>query len=125
MSFAARIQSRRVSQARSARCGYRRASSTGQPFRPIPDLAPTKLSDVSTSTSILAATQLSADLREQADLIRGRAAHLHAAGTNIRWRSLASAAFHGRLQTSIATLLRSAAYFDNGADEIAMLAVAS
>ena len=86
---------------------------------------PTKLAYVSTSTSILAATKLSADLREQADLIRGRATHLQVAGVNLRWRSLASAAFHGRLETSIATLLRSAAQFDNVADEIAMLAVLS
>jgi hypothetical protein len=80
---------------------------------------------VSTPTSIHAATRLAAELRYQADLIRGRASHLRLAGANLRWRSPAANAFHNRLDRTLSTLLQCAAQFDDAAHTVMILAASS
>jgi len=78
---------------------------------------------VPTATRILAAHQLAASLREQADLIRARAQHLGTAGADLRWHSSAASFFRPSLDEAIGRLLRAAAVFDASADEITALAL--
>ena len=75
--------------------------------------------------NILAAHQLAASLRAQADLILARARHLGTAGASLRWHSHAADVFRPRLHDTIGLLLHTAARYDASADEITALAMVS
>ena len=75
------------------------------------------------TTAAHAAFRLAATLRDQADLIRGRATHLGMAGAAVRWRSPVTTAFHHRLEDSIGTLRSVAAHYDAAAEQITTMAL--
>ena len=69
-----------------------------------------------------AVTQLVAQLRQQADLIRARAGILASGSRVLRWHSLAGRAFHHQLDVMLAQLAECAREYDRAADRVLLLA---